>query len=126
MTSESPNFNIKVSAYGTALYKLQDDSTIDSMYFVAGRTSSYSDAGKPISFDQSDETGGKGMMDVTTGYFTAPKDGRYVLAFQGTSGEANTVVSIRLKESPASDSKKLATTSYTMVARQDISKGGHI
>ena len=119
--SESPNLNIKVSAYSTALYKLQFDSSIGDMYFVAGRTSSYSDAGKPISFDQSDETGGKGMMDVTTGHFTAPKDGRYVFEFQGVSGEANTALSIRLK-----DGKKLATTSFMMVARQDMPKGGSV
>ena len=120
--SESPNWwNIKASAYVTERYELQKEYSDGDMFFVAGRTSSYSDVGKPIFFDQFDEMGEKGMMDIKTGVFTAPKDGRYVLAFQGTSGEANTALSIRLK-----DGKKLATNSYTMAARQDISKGGSV
>ena len=89
-------------------------------YFVAGRTMSFDGTTQPISFDQSVQQGDSGMTP-DSGIYDVLKDGKYVFEFQGVSGEANTALSIRLK-----DGKKLATTSFMMAARQDIPKGGSV
>ena len=117
---DGPEMFNQTPTYKKAKDMLEASYKDGDTYFVVGRSTSFDDTTQPISYDQGDEKGDSGL-DAINGVFTVPKDGKYVFNFQGASGEANTVLSIRLK-----DGKKLATTSYTMVARQDISKGGSV
>ena len=87
--------------------------------FVAGRASSFIDAGKTITYDESDETG-EGF-DFQSGVFTVPKKGKYMFFFHAKSEEAQTTVSIRLN-----GAETLVTSSYLLAARQDLNKGGEI
>jgi len=95
---------------------------VQPVYFILGRTSSFSDAGNPITYDRkkaSDES----LMNAETGAFIVPKDDKYNFVFKATSGETKTTVQI--VNTRARSSQILASSSY-LAARQDNNQGGQI
>ena len=94
-------------------------ANVEPVYFILGRTSSFSDAGKTITYDRKNASDAS-LMNAETGVFIVPKDDKYNFVFKATSGETKTTVNIR-----SSSGKTLASSSY-LAARQDKNQGGKI